>query len=239
MPGGEGSESSPPGYERPGRNEVSVSQESHQQDGARATPATLGASWTPATAVITRDLLPDRDADYQEWAQRLIAVAARMPGYEGATLVGPPHDEPGRRLMMLRFSDKEALQRWVDSAERQSLTGEADRFSTHVYEVPTSLETWFAIPGLGTVEPPPRWKMALVTAPASYVLAAIVLLVLAPIIEDWPFLLANVVVTILLVLLLTYVAMPILTRLLRSWLFPSQARQPGTVANRSGAPSRH
>jgi antibiotic biosynthesis monooxygenase (ABM) superfamily enzyme len=215
-----------------------VSQQSHPQDDARVTPASLGASWTPGTAVITRDLLPDHDADYQEWSQRLIAAAAHVPGYEGATLVGPPHDEPGRRLMMLRFSDKEDLQRWVDSGERQALTAEADAFSTHVYEEPTSLETWFAIPGLGTVEPPPRWKMALVTAPASYVLAAIVLLALSPIIEDWPFLLANVVVTILLVLLLTYVAMPILTRLLRSWLYPSQAHQRGMVDNRSGAPSR-
>jgi antibiotic biosynthesis monooxygenase (ABM) superfamily enzyme len=215
-----------------------VNQESHPPDDTRVTPATLGAAWSPATAVITRDLQPDRDADYQEWSQRLIAAAARVPGYEGATLVGPPHDEPGRRLMMLRFSDKEALQRWVDSGERQALTAEADAFSTHVYQEPTSLETWFAIPGLGTVEPPPRWKMALVTAPASYVLAAIVLLALSPIIEDWPFLLANVVVTILLVLLLTYVAMPVLTRMFRPWLYPSQAHQRATLENRSGAPSR-
>jgi antibiotic biosynthesis monooxygenase (ABM) superfamily enzyme len=119
--------------------------------------AALGAAWTPATAVITRELVAGREPDYQEWSRRVLQTVARLPGYEGATLIGPPHDQPGRRMLILRFSDRPSLRRWVDSDERKSLTAEAAAFSKQVAdEEPSSLETWFAIPGLGPVQPPPR-----------------------------------------------------------------------------------
>jgi antibiotic biosynthesis monooxygenase (ABM) superfamily enzyme len=113
---------------------------------AGESPATLGAAWTPATAVITREVATGHQADYQEWSGRLLAAAARVPGYQGATLVGPPHSEPGRRMLILRFSDRRSLRTWVDSEQRKSLTAEAAKFSNEVYEEPSSLETWFAIP---------------------------------------------------------------------------------------------
>jgi antibiotic biosynthesis monooxygenase (ABM) superfamily enzyme len=56
----------------------------------------LGAQWTPTTAVITREILPGREPDHQQWSQRLLAALACLPGYQGATLIGPPHGEPGR-----------------------------------------------------------------------------------------------------------------------------------------------
>jgi hypothetical protein len=58
--------------------------------------ATLSAAWTPATAVITHAVVPGREPDYQQWSRRLLAAVVRLPGYQGATLVGSPHDEPGR-----------------------------------------------------------------------------------------------------------------------------------------------
>ena len=82
-------------------------------------------------------------------------------------------------MLILRFSDKRSLRRWVDSDERKSLTAEAAKFSKEAYEQPSSLETWFAIPGLGAVEPPSRWKMALVTTPAAYILITVILAALS------------------------------------------------------------
>lgn len=186
--------------------------------------------------VITREVSPGREPDYQQWWRRLVAAVARFPGYEGATLVGPPHGEPGRRMLIVRFSDRRSLGQWVGSDERRSLTAEAASFSKEVYEEPSSLETWFAIPGMGAVEPPPRWKMALVTTPAAYILITLILAVLSPISESWPHAASNAAVTLLMVALLTYVAMPILTRLLRPWLYPSRIRQRPVPGKRSGAP---
>jgi antibiotic biosynthesis monooxygenase (ABM) superfamily enzyme len=178
----------------------------------------MAARWTPATAVITREVLPGREADYQEWSQRFLAAVGRLPGYQGATLIG-------RHMLVLRFADKQSLRQWNDSQERKTLTAESDAFSRHVYEEPSSLETWFAIPGMGAVDPPPRWKMALATTPAAYVLILAILAVLSPISESWSRAASNAVVTVVMVVLLTYVAMPIVTRLLRPWLYPAQTRQ--------------
>jgi uncharacterized protein len=195
---------------------------------AEAPRATLDAAWTPATAVITREVVPGRDPDYQQWSRRVLQAVARLPGYEGATLIGPPHDEPGRRMLILRFSDRPSLRRWVDSDQRRSLTAEAAAFSKEVQdEEPSSLETWFAVPGMGPVQPPPRWKMALATTPAAYVLILLILIALSPVTESWPRAASNAVVTVLMVALLTYVAMPLVTRVLRAWLYPRRQPPPG------------
>jgi hypothetical protein len=36
--------------------------------------ATLSAAWTPATAVITREVVPGREPDYQQWSRRLLTA---------------------------------------------------------------------------------------------------------------------------------------------------------------------
>ena len=59
-----------------------MSHRPHAQGDTRETPATLGAAWTPATAVITREIDPDHERDYQEWSQPRaspVAVSANDP----------------------------------------------------------------------------------------------------------------------------------------------------------------
>jgi antibiotic biosynthesis monooxygenase (ABM) superfamily enzyme len=66
--------------------------------------------------------------------------------------------------------------------------------------------------------------MTLATTPATYVLILLILLALSPVTESWPLTASNAVVTVLMVVALTYLAMPLVTRLLRPWLYPR--RQP-------------
>jgi hypothetical protein len=80
----------------------------------------------------------------------------------------------------------------------------------------TGMETWFSLPNLKTIGPPPRWKMAIVSFIGAYsisLLAQYILRLYLP-------LLTNIIMTIILVLGLTYFAMPVLSRLLRRWLYP-------------------
>lgn len=200
-------------------------------DGTRGPPKAraAGATWSPVTAVITREVLPGRASDYRDWVHRLLVAVARVPGYQGATLVGPPYGDPGRHMLILRFADRQSLHRWSDSDVRTSLTAESADFSRHVYDEPPSLETWFAIPGMGAVAPPPRWKMAVVTTPAAFVLISAILAVVAPVSESWPGPVVNAVVTVVMVALLTYLVMPGLTRVLHGWLYPQAARPGGAV----------
>ena len=68
---------------------------------------------------------------------------------------------------------------------------------------------------LKTIGAPPRWKMAIVSFIGAYSISLLAGLYLG----QSP-LLTNILMTIILVLGLTYFAMPLLSRLLRRWLYP-------------------
>jgi antibiotic biosynthesis monooxygenase (ABM) superfamily enzyme len=91
-----------------------------------------------------------------------------------------------------------------------------------LHETSTGLETWFTLPGLKTLSqsPPSKWKMAIVIFFAAYAISSISRSILNPFIGQWPILGNAVIYTAILVVLLTYFALPIVNRLLRHWLYP-------------------
>ena len=99
---------------------------------------------------------------------------------------------------------------------------EANKYSTLYYGRATGLETWFALPDLKTIVAPPKWKMAIATFIGAYCISSLanLLFTLNPYIRQSPYLF-NAIMTTILVVGLTYFAMPILSRLLRRWLYPS------------------
>jgi antibiotic biosynthesis monooxygenase (ABM) superfamily enzyme len=77
--------------------------------------------------------------------------------------------------------------------------------------------------------PPPRYKMALLTWPGAWALITLILWVLGPAIRTWPLPLQTLVVSALMVLAMTWLLMPHLTRIFAGWLAPTP----------SGAERRH
>jgi uncharacterized protein len=93
-------------------------------------------------------------------------------------------------------------------------------YSTRHYDKVTGLETWFALPDLKTEvasssPPSPKWKMAIVIFIAAYIISLIAQSILSPFIGQWSILINNFIYTIMMVILLTYFAMPIMSRFLR------------------------
>ena len=74
--------------------------------------------------------------------------------------------------------------------------------------------------------PPPQWKMALVTLIGIYPPVVALLALVVARVEAWPLLARAAVIPLMLVPLLTYVIMPLLSRLLRDWLYPHKIRPP-------------
>jgi antibiotic biosynthesis monooxygenase (ABM) superfamily enzyme len=68
---------------------------------------------------------------------------------------------------------------------------------------------------------PPRHKLALLTWLGAYPVITIILAVLGPALISWPLALRTLVLSVLMVVTLTWLVMPALTRALRSWLSPS------------------
>jgi uncharacterized protein len=65
---------------------------------------------------------------------------------------------------------------------------------------------------------PPRYKLALLTWAGAYAVITLLLTVLGPAIAAWPLGLRTLVLSALMVIMLTWLVLPALTRLFRKWL---------------------
>src|SRR5215469_11309196 len=74
--------------------------------------------------------------------------------------------------------------------------------------------------GRTAIVAPPKWKMAIVSFIGAYSISLLAQYILGLYLKPSP-LLTNILMTIILVLGLTYFAMLLLSRLLRRWLYPT------------------
>ena len=87
------------------------------------------------------------------------------------------------------------------------------------HEIPTPKQA-----AAGSRVPPPRHKMALLTWAGAWAMITVILQVLGPAMATWPLPLRTLLISVLMVLALTWVVIPNLTRLFATWLAP--ARRP-------------
>ena len=135
----------------------------------------------PVTEVITRDIVPRREHEFERWAHRLVSATARYGATD--TIITPDAATPARRVFVLHFANEEALGAWKASEERDRLVQEARKFSTPDVQRATGLETWFVLPGERAIVPPPRWKMLLVTLIGAYPLVVLLSAFVLPSLE--------------------------------------------------------
>jgi len=172
------------------------------------------------TTIINRHIKPGHDKDYADWFGRILDTMKKFPGYRGTTAVVPGGRDQDARIVVYRFADKTTMDNWESSPERKKLLSEVDNYATQVYTKASGLETWFELPNTHSVVAPPKWKMAAVTLFAAGVISYISHLILGPYLNAWPLVATVIVYAAILVLTLTYVLMPNLSRLLRRWLYP-------------------
>ena len=79
---------------------------------------------------------------------------------------------------------------------------------------------------------PPRYKMALITWVGAYSLITTILALLGPMMATWPLALKTLPLSVLMVIAMTWVVVPALARLFRSWLAPSSPRSASAASPR-------
>ncbi len=185
------------------------------------------------TWVITHEVRPDRQDDFEDWLAGITDEVGRFPGREGVTVLRPGGESSTEYVVVVRFACYEDLRRWEESPERAEWLTRLEPLlvATSTYRTETGLETWFQLPGQRAVVPPPKWKMALLIILAIYPLLLIVLPLMGTILEipylgvpitiDSEFVVRTLVTAVILVTLMTWVAMPFLTKLFRGWLYPA------------------
>ncbi len=178
----------------------------------------------PVTTVLTWQVRPGHEQEFEQWTHGITRCARRFPGNEGVSWLRP---EDGHRFhAVLRWSDPHRLAAWLESEERATWHGRIEGVATEIgseRQSTTGMETWFALPGT-TVQAPRRWKMVLTTFLGAYPFTFLIQWLVAPHTLTWPLPLRAAVFPIVLLPVLTYLVMPLLSRLLRLWLYPPPDR---------------
>jgi len=177
----------------------------------------------PVTVVVTRRVKPGREPDYEAWLARLIAGAARLPGYLGTHVHRPATTGPRLYTSVFRFDSVAHLQAFEASAlRRRALAEVVDLVEADAtWERLTGLEFWFTPPA-GTVVPQPsRLRMALVMIAVVYGLVLSIGQLVALVLHAAPMQLRLLLTIVLEVFLMTYVLMPRITRWFARWIYPS------------------
>ena len=169
------------------------------------------------TEVISRNIAAGHEKDYDDWLERFMSSERLFHGYLGTTIIAPGGDSPSVRYVINRFADQASLDAWENSEVALSLLKEVKKYST--LQRVTGLETWFSLPNMKTIGAPPKWKMAIVSFIAAYSISLVAHYILSIYVGQRP-LITEILMTIILVIGLTYFAMPLLSRLLRRWLYP-------------------
>lgn len=182
----------------------------------------------PVTVIIRRRVRLGREAEYEAWLQRLQAEARVLPGYLGVTTQRPANNGPREYVSAVRFDSLQSLQAFEVSEMRARHLAEVAPLveGDAMWERLTGLEFWFSAPP-GTVVPQPsRPRMALVMIVVVFTLVLLigsaVNTAFAALPFETPYPLRLLVTIAIEVALMTYWLMPVLTRRLARWIYPSK-----------------
>ena len=180
----------------------------------------------PVTTTVTRRIKPGHETAYEAFLEGIIAAASRFPGHLGVEVFRPATAAAGEYRIVYRFDTAGHLRRWLDSDEHADWLQRAE---PHVAgpmrtEFLTGLESWFTLPEQPGLPAPPPYKMAILTWATIFPLITLVVVVLTPLIGTLPLVVRLGITTLATVPLMTWIAMPRVTWLLRRWLYPGHRR---------------
>src|SRR5881296_1420521 len=173
----------------------------------------------PIHIAITRRVRPGCEAEFQAALREFFQTSFAHGGVLGASMLTPPPGSDSREFGILRtfanekerdaFYDSPIFKAWQERASKLT-GGEPEYRQLH------GLEAWFRSPH----NPPPRWKMALVTLLGVYPVSLLIGVILSPQLRKLPLTLNLFIVSALIVTGLTWLVMPLLTRWFKAWLNP-------------------
>jgi len=174
------------------------------------------------TAVLTPLVRPGREPGYEEWLKGISASAEKFPGHCGVSIIRPKSTVHPEYVIILRFERYSHLKNWIESDIRKEWIERSHPLVQQPQDIQmlTGLETWFTLPDKTLKPAPPNYKMAVVTWLGVQAITILISYFLTPLLSKLPFLLNLSLANVLVVIGLTYLVMPTLTRLFYRWLYP-------------------
>lgn len=184
------------------------------------------ADSTAVTRIARRRALPGHEEQYEELAREMLQLMKRHHGFEGAEII-PPASPGCAYQVAVNFASEADLAAWDNSTDRKQIFA---RMRPHAEGEPehrrlNALEEWFQGPAIPANAPkPPRWKTAVVTWMGIWPLASLFIFLAGFWNADGqvPFLVMTAINVTLIVLAMTYLVAPALTKLMKPFLVPQR-----------------
>jgi hypothetical protein len=180
------------------------------------------------TVLVTRRVKPGHGPAFEAAMVQMIRAAEGFAGHLGGQLVRPGEggdagesgDAPDLYHVIFAFDSAEHLRAWQQSPERARALAEVAPHTEggQLMRQVGGLALWFAEPKGPPQPPPPRWKVAVVTWLGIFPTVLLLFSTVAPLLADWPLVPRVAVITVLVVLIMTWLVAPQLTRWLKPWL---------------------
>lgn len=172
--------------------------------------------------VVRRIVKQGREADYEAWLGALTGRAHEFPGYLGTQILRPS-DGNREYTSIYRFDSAAHLRDFEESDVRTralAQVGELVEADPRIEKL-TGLELWFSPPP-GTVVPQPiRWRMILILVAVVFILGVTLAPLLRLVLAGAPDQVRLLLSAAIQVSLMTYVIMPLITRGLARWIYPT------------------
>jgi hypothetical protein len=183
-------------------------------------------STAPLTVVVSRRVRKGQQEAFEALSSQMTERASRFPGYLGTAMFRPASPDDPEYRIVFKFRDRETLTAWEESEERAELLEQIESLLVQPSEreVTSGIVTWFTLPGQNPVQPPPKWKMTIVSWLALYPAVTLVFVIFGDLLAKVPLLLRTMIVTIVVMGLMSYVLMPRMTKWFKFWLFPDRPR---------------
>jgi uncharacterized protein len=184
----------------------------------------------PVTVIVKRIAKKNKIKEFEEWLSGISKEVSKQDGSMGIDIIKPTDKDSKKPeyVIIFRFNNYDNLTKWENSSIRNDWLQKGRKLvqaDPNVQKL-TGLEFWFTpyskkSSSLTPVISPPRYKMVLITIPVI----SLLLLTLVPQIHSVterlfiPYSIRFIIAITITVILMTYLIMPLLTKLLRPWLF--------------------
>ena len=169
------------------------------------------------TAILTQRIRPDAEEAFRRVHADLVTAMRAFEGYLRSDLLEPVPEVQDHHAIVVSFASKADLDRWLDSDERRALLAELAPLveGERTLNVVGGFAGWFPAQG---ARRPVRWKQAVAVLVALFPTTLTLGLLQRWLVPDAPWVAALLVSNVVGVATLTWLLMPLVTRLLDGWL---------------------
>lgn len=164
--------------------------------------------------MVARRVASGRYHDLIAWLHEGEHLATDFPGYLGSGVLAPPPGDDEFQIIF-RFADEQTLASWEHSASRTAWLGRgAGLFAQPQEQRAVGIDAWFGAAN----RQPPRWKQSVAIWLAFFPVSLCFNFIFGNWLNDFSLINRVLLSTLALTPLMTYLFIPLSTRLLAPWL---------------------